>query len=808
MLRRIFLALVFLLALTTGALAQTSGPITLRVGGAGAFKLPDKNATDPRSRADRAIVEAFERAHPDIRLASAQGLQIAGPAAESSLLLAFAGGTAPDVVYVNFRQSSSYIGQGFLLPLDDYLARDPEVMARLKPEVRAVLRDIGEGHVYSVPYAQFVQALYYRKDLFQAAGLDPDRPPTTWDEFYEDARRLTDQPKGVWGFEFSNNPGDAAYFWINFLWQAGGEVVRRNAAGQWEAAFDSPAGVSALLFYKKLLQGEWKGKDGKTYKGVASKSTTMPQDRATGKVGMWFQYQSNIIANTADASVLNPSLIGIAPMPRGPTGITANEVNAAMWGMSSQIKSARVKAAAWQFIKFMGSDEADRIRTKAYVEAGLGQTVNPLSLQKYGYDDYTSRNSRAWLQANKTLFANGKPEPYGENMSQIYVLLGNPLSKIESSPASAAQAILSESAREINAKLTNYVAPKQMRQRRRGAWTIFTLLLLALLGTLTWAARRALTERARTRAAVVYSSSPPGLSRRAQTLAWLFMLPALVSVLLWAYYPLVRGLVMAFQDYRILDGARSPFVGLDNFIDAFHQESFWKGLTNSLLYTAYSLAAGFFLPILLALGLSEIPRGKLFFRTLFYLPAVLAPLIITLLWKRFEDSTAQGLFNQILAFASFGHAGPIKWLEDPKWALFAVVMPVVWASAGPGSIIYLAALKSIPDEMYEAADLDGASVWTKIWRVTLPTLKPLVLINLVGATVGSFQAAQNILVQTGGGPAYATHTLGLEIWYNAFLYLKFGYATAAAWIMGALLIGFTLFQLRLMKDLKFAAARA
>ena len=149
----------------------------------------------------------------------------------------------------------------------------------------------------------------------------------------------------------------------------------------------------------------------------------------------------------------------------------------------------------------------------------------------------------------------------------------------------------------------------------------------------------------------------------------------------------------------------------------------------------------------------------------------------------------------------------MKWLDNPKIALLAVILPAIWASAGPGSLIYQAALRSIPDEMYEAADLDGAGIWTKIWRVTLPTLKPLIIINLVGAVIGSFQATDNILVMTGGGPLYSTQTLGLEIWYNAFLFLKFGYATSAAWVMGALLIGFTMYQLRIMKDLRFAAAR-
>jgi len=129
----------------------------------------------------------------------------------------------------------------------------------------------------------------------------------------------------------------------------------------------------------------------------------------------------------------------------------------------------------------------------------------------------------------------------------------------------------------------------------------------------------------------------------------------------------------------------------------------------------------------------------------------------------------------------------------------------VWAGAGPGSIIYLAALQSIPDEMYEAADLDGAGFFKKIYNITLPTLSPLIIINLVGATVGAFKIMEPVLVQTGGGPDYATHTIGLEIWYNAFMYLKFGYATAAAILMGLLLIGLTMYQLRVLQNVRFAA---
>ena len=151
--------------------------------------------------------------------------------------------------------------------------------------------------------------------------------------------------------------------------------------------------------------------------------------------------------------------------------------------------------------------------------------------------------------------------------------------------------------------------------------------------------------------------------------------------------------------------------------------------------------------------------------------------------------------------------GPIAWLGDPSLAMFSVVLPGIWAGAGPGSILYLAALKNVPHERYEAADIDGATWWHKIRYIAMPGLKPLILINLLGVFIAGFKAMENIFVLTGGGPLYSTHTIGLEVWTNAFVFLKFGYATAAAWVMGAILIGFTVVQLRYLTRMKFTAAK-
>ena len=770
-----------------------SEPVTIRVGGAHpSWGIPDRNATSPSDRAKRAVFDAFSRKYPGIRLERYSSLSLSGDAAESGILMAFAGGTAPDVVYVNFRMLRNYAGQGFLRPLDDLVQQNPDALARVQP---AIGRELPvDGHYYTVPSAQYVQALYYRKDLFRAAGLNPNHPPANWDEFYADAQTLTDQSRGQWGFSFEQ--GEEAYYWINFLWSAGGEVAVQKPNGPYLAAFNTPEGVSALEFYRKLISGPWRDKSGKAWKGVASRTTTRKQDISGGKVGMWFAYQSDDIANMNQFD-LNPSLIGIAPMPKGPTGKTANEVNAAMWGINSAVRDQRKLDACWTFLRFMGSEEAAHIRTRAYVENGLGQLVNPVELKKWGYTEYISPTQDAWVKSSRELFQTGKPEPNGPNMAFIYKLLNEPLDQSILYPDRPAAQILDVSVAKINTKLLNYTPPAEMARKRTIAWGI-----VALLGGLgTFVLTRTLLQTVRVLRRQRREATPtPRLPARIHLQAWAFMAPAVASIAVWAYLPLMRGMLMAFQDYRILGHSR--WIGMDNFIEAWGQETFRRGITNSFLFTAWLLGLGFLLPVVLALLLNEIGRGKVLFRVLFYLPAVTTGIVTAILFKQFFDAAPSGLANTLLAAL---HLAPQKWLQDPAQAMFAVVVPIVWAGAGPGCIIYLAALQSIPDEMYEAADLDGAGFWSKIVRITLPTLSPLIIINLVGATIGAFKIMEPVLVQTGGGPDNATYTIGLEVWYNAFMYLKFGYATAAAWMMGTVLIGLTIYQLRVLQNVRFAS---
>ena len=326
---------------------------------------------------------------------------------------------------------------------------------------------------------------------------------------------------------------------------------------------------------------------------------------------------------------------------------------------------------------------------------------------------------------------------------------------------------------------------------------------------------------------------------------------------------------MAFQDYRIMGG--SMWVGLKNFGDVLANGDWWQSVWNSVRYSFWVITLTFMPPVILAILLQEVPHGKTLFRTVFYLPAVITGLVVILLWKQFFDPTEFGVLNMVimhipaiafigagaiiflilLAFCKrlfehriflwgtvillagasvlytniritapiFAQEGvpfwkalfmtipePFRWLRDSETAMLCCVVPMVWAGMGPGCLIYLAALKGIPEDYYEAADIDGATFVDKVLFVVFPMLKALLIINFVGVFIGSWKATAYILAMTGGGSN--TEVAGLHIFYRAFAFLQFGPATTMAWVLGAMLIGFTMHQLRILSRVEFRAAGA
>ena len=282
---------------------------------------------------------------------------------------------------------------------------------------------------------------------------------------------------------------------------------------------------------------------------------------------------------------------------------------------------------------------------------------------------------------------------------------------------------------------------------------------------------------------------------------WLMLAPALLSIAVWSYYPLIRGAVMAFQEYRIV--GETAWAGLDNFILVATDKGFWAAWARTFHYVGLTLLLGFLAPVLLALMLAEIPRGKIFFRTLYFLPHLTSALVIALLWKLMYDPTENGMLNQLLGF--FGVARQ-TWLQDPSLAMLCCILPGVWAGAGMASLIYVAALQALPPDYYEAAAIDGAGILSRFRHITYPQLLPLMVINFVGAFIAAFQGMGSIFLLTFGGPGDATNVLSLAIWKEAYNNLRFSTATTMAWFLGVALIGFTYLQIRILRKVEFRRA--
>ena len=808
-------AFVTILALVAPAgAARDDDTIRLKV-----WQLPLKEGRSVPEKARWAIVERFMELHPNVELEGFRGLSAPGMSMEVGPLLAMAGGVAPDVLYVNFRISDSYIQQKFLYPLDDYVeqwAKEEDLSERIYPPVWQVIKR--EGHIWAIPYQTYVITLQYRKDLFREAGLDPNRPPRNWDELFEYAKKLTYPEKGQYGLGIAAGP-HASWWFIDILWSAGGEAVVQDADGTWRAVFNDENAVTALKFYQRLGREKWE-RNGKQYRGVAYREMDYSKLWDLGKIGMRFTYMDDqSMAN------INPNLVGIAPIPEGPDGKRGNELNCPMMGINSQIKDERVRDMAWEYIRFWASEEATKILCKVYVENGFAKFIAPRYLRKFRYGQYVKEAPPGWEATLEEALKSGKPEPYGRNCQMIYNEMTPPLDAVWLKDRVDYKAELDKAVNHCNEKLMGIV-PEGIAEFRRRVALAVVLVLSALFFLIFRSVLRSFSKDYEWETTDP-SDRPvrPRKRTRRNLFAWLIMAPALVSVALWAYYPLARGSLMAFQDYKIVAG--TSWVGLGNFSEVLFTPQVWVSFKNSIQYMLLSLGLGFFTPIVLALMLHEIPRGKILFRTLFYLPAVTTGLVIMFLWKFFYNPSPAGVLNRLLTGINDNILSPLNalagsvhlpmqipmieaqtWLQDPRLAMLCIVIPIVWASVGPGCIIYLAALKSVPEDVYEAADLDGACVLHKITHITIPYLRPLIIINFVGAFIAAFRSFDFIFAMTGGGPMLATHVAGLEIWYNAFLYLKFGYAVAMAWLLGSLLVGFTVFQLRILSRLQFKTAEA
>jgi multiple sugar transport system permease protein len=277
-----------------------------------------------------------------------------------------------------------------------------------------------------------------------------------------------------------------------------------------------------------------------------------------------------------------------------------------------------------------------------------------------------------------------------------------------------------------------------------------------------------------------------------------FLLPMLFVFGAFSWYPIVQTVIMSVQHTNLVQPA--TWVGLDNFRAVLSDPLLPTAVKNTAMFALLALIFGYPVPLIAAVLMSEVRRFRGLYSALAYLPVVIPPVVAVLLWKTFYDASPTGAFNTILGWA---HLGPYPWLQSQQTALPSLVLESTWANAGGTVIIYLAALTGVNRELYEAASVDGASLWRKVWHITIPQLRGVLLLTMILQIIGTAQVFLEPYLFTSGGPANSTLTVLLMIYNYAFgnsLGGDYGNATALSLMLAVFLALFSLVYLRLTRS--------
>lgn len=729
-----------------------------------------------------ALIDAFEAKYPNVEI-------VIGPTDRGQdlqkLLSGIVGNSPPDV----FRRESQLFGdivaRDILMPLDDFLEADKDRPDGIHEEdyfFGEWASGMVDGKVYGIVESSNPVVLAYNRELFRNAGLDPDRPPGTWEEWLDAAEKLTlrDRAGRVTQLGCVFGGRDDLSFYIA---QLGGTVFSEDGR---TCTLDSPEGLEALRFMKRLydIQG---GREAYDRFAAAHLGSEQYNPFGMGKIAMtveddWVIYRTMRFAPNLD--------LGLAPVPApdGRRHITMSATNT----LYMIPKNARRPKEAWDFLRFVFSPEGELIRADAIYEHARrkGETHN-----------YTGfRASRKTLEVLSAKYAPTE-SPFREAFEECRQILAT-LVPVQASPVSGVlrDEMLRAKDRASYGEMTPEKALRDAGRRVQEQLDLFLgreLFPLFHWGPI-WVALGALVAGGvgflayRTRAERAHS----GLQRYENRMGLVFILPWVCGFLLFIAGPMVFSIAMSFCEYDVIHPAR--YVGVRNYQWLLTRDPlFWKSLRNTA-FMVLALPVGMVASLSLALLLNLNIRGMSAYRTLFYLPAITPAVATAVLWYALLNP--DGLINAGLN-ATLGKWFDITspaWLQDPRWSKPAMILMGLWG-AGGGMILWLAGLQGIPQQLYEAAAIDGAGPIRRFWSVTLPMLTPYIFFSFVVGIIGVFQIFAQALILTMGGPADSTLFYVYYLFNNAFRYFKMGYASAQAWILFVIILVLTIVQWRLSK---------
>lgn len=741
---------------------------------------------------DAAVAE-FERRHPniDVKLLSMG----AGGMNPQKLMTAIAGKVPPDVIYQDRFTIGDWASRDAFMPLDELIARDREKPDGIRQEefYKACWAEATyKGRVYAVPYNTDDRALYYNRALFREAGLDPDKPPQTWDELLSYAKKLTayDRFGNFKRIGFIPNFGNS---WLYlYSWQNGGEFMSPDGR---KCTLNNPYSIEALEYMVSVYDA---------LKGIEAISSF----QAGFKTQELDPFLLGLVAMKIDGNWCLDSIaryapdldfaVAPAPVPRARLageGRFAGQPKFITWsgGFSLAIPTgAKHVEEAWEFIKWMSSTECWRISCKAQQRYNLGRgrpyvpimsassKVNEVIFREFAPSSKKfSEPLRLFLDLMKV--SKYRPVTFvGQRLWDEHVRAFDRATRHKMS----ARAAMDEGTRVVQRELDR-AFNRERFPKLNWAYplTIIGVLVAGFLAFVIVRLRR-------------YGRI--GKLGQGEAIAgYIFAAPWILGFLAFTLGPIIASIIFSFCDYDVLHPAR--WAGLTNYRDLFTYD--WpdmsKALYNAAFLAVFGLPLGLITSLSIALLLNTKVGGMTWYRTIYYLPSIVPVVANAILWIWILNPP-YGLVNaawRATLTQWFGIAAP-GWLTSEVYAKPGLILMGLWG-AGGGMILWLAGLQGIPQHLYEAADLDGANWWARFRHVTLPMLTPYMFFNLIMGTIGVLQTFDNVYIMTGGGPGDSTTVPVFYLFNNAFNYFKMGYASAIAWLLFAIILVLTIAQLKL-----------
>lgn len=764
------------------------------------------------------LVHQFEKENPQYKVIISASAERDNTSDNQRLLSAIAGGVPPDVYFFSRFATGEWAARGALADLTPFVeaqnADDPHRIDLSQYYEWAVAEGSyakpGSGEkprLYGIPLTGDIRFLFINGEIFKQAGIVDEngnpKPPKTWEELRDYAKRLTvyrkegDPSSGIARIGLA--PGFGIGFGNSFLYlwalQAGGNLLSEDGT---RVTFDSPEVIRALRFVVDLHDDV----------GGLSRVSAFSDSLSTLALDPFVQGQ---IAMKIDndwmfrwMALFKPDMdFIIAPAPLPADEVAKGRAPITWAGGFSLVvpATAKNKDGAFKLIQFIASDRGTALLERGkrelaesegriYLPEGLANRVQFEKLvQEAIFDNprapQTFKNAYSVL---RELMPNTKYRPItpiGQKLWNQQVRAFNLAAEhkfddvAKRSGEDPIRLALQAAAAPAQSQLDEILAPPPPNVVNWTPWLVaYAIIVITPILAIVLAykkRRKAYGYRAsEVRAAMMFASP------------WWIGFACLIGG------PIVFSLVMSFTRYDALSPAR--YVGWQNYVDVLNDPLFYKSIGNTL-YMLVRVPLGMIVSLGLALLLNRAMRGIGFYRTAFFMPAIVPLVAASLLWI-WIFSPLQGPINQLLALL---HLPQPQWLQSEVWSKPALLIVNIWM-AGSGTIIWLAGLQSIPQHLYEAAEIDGAGPWRKFWNVTIPMLSPFILFNFIIGVITTMQVFVEAYIMTPDGrPGDSTLFYAYYLFKQAFQEFRMGPASAMAWILLVIVLILTAIQLWLSK---------